>query len=194
MNRELIRQKIGLAIVKSEIRRDAKGHISVYNLPAGDGGGRYEVAGINEHYHPEEAAKLKDMIDRGKYDEAEAEVGNYIIQYTDEVRKWLPDFFVPVTEMILRDTCFNAGPGGAARVVQMAFDLSVDGIFGNKSRQALTDNLSAAGDVNTALRLHGSRWEYMHGKSQNPGKQQFWKGWRNRMTYCAEVALSFREQ
>lgn len=190
MNKELIRQKMGLAIVESEVRRDGKGHITVYNLPSGDGGGRYEVAGINEYYHPEEAAKLKELIEQEQYDAAEAEVGNYIIHYTDEIRKWLPDSFVPVTEMILRDTCFNAGPGGAARVVQMAFDLSVDGVVGSKSRQALAGSLSSNGDMNTAIRLHGARWEYMHGKSQNPGKAQFWKGWRNRMARCTEVALS----
>jgi len=28
--------------------RDKKGHLQVYKLPAWDGGGRYEVAGINE--------------------------------------------------------------------------------------------------------------------------------------------------
>ena len=35
------------AIVNFEARRDSKGHLKVYNLPPEDGGGRYEVAGIN---------------------------------------------------------------------------------------------------------------------------------------------------
>lgn len=190
MNTTEIRGRIGLYIISSEIRRDRQGNITVYKLPAGDGGGTYEVAGINERYHPQEAAKLKRMIEQGRYDEAEREVGDYIIQYTDEVRKWLPEDFSPATEMILRDTCFNAGPGGAARVLQMAFDLTVDGIVGSKSKTAIAGNLKENEDADTALRIHGARWEYMHGKSQNPGKAQFWKGWRNRMSRCIQDALS----
>ena len=190
MNTSETRRRIGLYIIASEIRRDRQGNISVYKLPAGDGGGAYEVAGINERYHPKEAAKLKTMIEQGKYDEAEKEVGDYIIQYTDEVRKWLPEGFYPATEMILRDTAFNAGPGGSAKVMQMAFALTVDGIVGTKSKAAIAANLKENGDDDTALRIHGARWEYMHGKSQNPGKAQFWKGWRNRMTRCIQDALS----
>ncbi|MBA3649888.1 MAG: hypothetical protein H0W66_00015 [Chthoniobacterales bacterium] len=58
------------SIVQFEGRRDPQGHLRVYILPAGDGGGRYEVAGINDRYHPQEAAKLKALIDAGRYDEA----------------------------------------------------------------------------------------------------------------------------
>jgi len=36
------------SIVDFEVRRDAQGHLRVYNLPAGDGGRHYEVAGIND--------------------------------------------------------------------------------------------------------------------------------------------------
>jgi hypothetical protein len=39
------------AILNFESRRDCKGHLMVYILPAGDGGGRYEVGGINERYN-----------------------------------------------------------------------------------------------------------------------------------------------
>jgi hypothetical protein len=35
-------------IVDFEARRGKRGHLQVYKLPAWDGGGRYEVAGINE--------------------------------------------------------------------------------------------------------------------------------------------------
>ena len=40
-------------IVDYEARRDAEGHLKVYHLPSGDGGGEREVAGINDRYHPE---------------------------------------------------------------------------------------------------------------------------------------------
>ena len=39
----------------TQVRRDAKGHLKIYMLPAGDDGGRYEVAGINERYNKDTA-------------------------------------------------------------------------------------------------------------------------------------------
>jgi hypothetical protein len=54
----------------SEARRDKQGNLRVYNLPAADGGGSYEVAGINDRYHPEAASKLKQLIGDGKQQEA----------------------------------------------------------------------------------------------------------------------------
>lgn len=189
MNEQEMRRKIGISIIESEIRRDKNGHIAVYHMPKGDGGGTYEVAGINDRYHPQEAAKLKKMIEAGQYAAAEAEVGDYIISYTDVVRGWLPSGFYPSTETVLRDTCFNAGPTGAAKVLQMALNVTVDGKVGPNTRGATVQAL-ALGDTDLALRLVGARWEYMHGKSENPGKGQFWKGWRNRMTNCAKFALS----
>lgn len=189
MNISEIRRKMGLSIISSEIRRDKSGHIAVYYMPKGDGGGTYEIAGINDRYHPEKAARLKSLIEQGKYDQAETEVGDYIVSYTNDVLKWLPSGFFPATEHILRDTAFNAGPGGAARVLQMAVGVTVDGAVGPATRSAVTDALKS-GDNDLALRIHGSRWEYMSGKSRNPGKAQFWKGWRNRMTACARYALT----
>lgn len=189
MNISEIRRKMGLSIISSEIRRDKSGHIAVYYMPKGDGGGTYEIAGINDRYHPEKAARLKSLIEQGKYDQAETEVGDYIVSYTNDVLKWLPSGFFPATEHILRDTAFNAGPGGAARVLQMAVGVTVDGAVGPATRSAVTDALKS-GDNDLALRIHGARWEYMSGKSRNPGKAQFWKGWRNRMTDCARYALT----
>jgi len=39
-------------IVDYEARRDAQGHLKVYQLPSGDGGGEREVAGINDPVSP----------------------------------------------------------------------------------------------------------------------------------------------
>ena len=50
------RRRMAAAIVNFEARRDSKRHLMVYKLPKGDGGGRYEVAGINERYN-------KDTVD-----------------------------------------------------------------------------------------------------------------------------------
>ena len=41
------RMRMAKQIVDFEARRDKKGHLQVYKLPAWDGGGRYEVAGTD---------------------------------------------------------------------------------------------------------------------------------------------------
>ena len=66
------RQQIAESILNFEARRDNQRHLVVYKLPAGDGGGTYEVAGINNGYHPQEALHLAELINAGLYDQAEA--------------------------------------------------------------------------------------------------------------------------
>lgn len=60
------RARMGAKIVEFEAERDKQGRIQVYHPPANDGGGEYEVAGINVRYHADEAAKLRDLIEAGK--------------------------------------------------------------------------------------------------------------------------------
>lgn len=182
------RRKIGQLILTAEARRDKNGRIAIYQLPPGDGGGTYEIAGINNHYHPKQASILKNLINTEQYTLAEQQARDYILQYTDTILTWLPPGQYPTTETILRDTCFNAGPGGAAKTLQNALNLTPDGIVGPLTKNATLQALSQ-GDRNLALRLHAARWEYMHQKAQNPGKQQFWNGWRNRITNTTLAAL-----
>ena len=59
------RLRMAKSIIDFEARRDAKGRLQVYKLPAGDGGGTYEVAGINDRYHPVEAAHLAQLVKAG---------------------------------------------------------------------------------------------------------------------------------
>jgi hypothetical protein len=42
------RRRMAAAIVDFEARRDPHRRLTIYGLPPGDGGGRYEVAGIDE--------------------------------------------------------------------------------------------------------------------------------------------------
>ncbi len=42
-----------LQTVEWEGRKDKQGNLAVYKLPSGDMGGNFEVAGINDRYHPE---------------------------------------------------------------------------------------------------------------------------------------------
>ena len=104
-------------IVNQEARRDAHGRLRVYNLPANDGGGRFEVAGINERYDTSECLKLVAMLNAGQYAAAEHEAALYIASQTDAAKKWTR---LPAAELFLRDTIFNRGLGGATKILQMA--------------------------------------------------------------------------
>ena len=111
------RLKMAQWIVNQEARRDAQGRLKVYNLPANDGGGRFEVAGINERYDTSECLKLVAMLNAGQYAAAERDAAEYIARQTDAAAKWTR---LPAAELFLRDTIFNRGLGGATKILQMA--------------------------------------------------------------------------
>ena len=104
-------------ILDVEARRDSKGRLEIYPLPEGDGGGTFEVAGINDRYHPEAAKDLAALISTGQYDEAEEYASDYLFCYTHRVNEWHPD---EIIEGYLRSCAFNRGDGGAAWMFQYA--------------------------------------------------------------------------
>ena len=104
-------------IVNQEARRDAQGRLKVYNLPANDGGGRFEVAGINERYDTTKCLQLVAMLNAGQHAAAEREAAQYIASKTDAAANWT---HLPAAELFLRDTIFNRGLGGAIKILQMA--------------------------------------------------------------------------
>jgi len=168
-----VRKKIAESILNFEARRDANGHLRVYNLPPSDGGGRYEVAGINERYDSEEAAKLRDLVNAGRYDEAERDAAEYIAQYTDIVSKWTT---VPSIEAYLRDCTFNRGPGGAAKILQMALGVKVDGGVGPETLAALRKAEKDPARLLAVLRVAREHYE-LRVAGRRP---EFWKGLVNR--------------
>jgi hypothetical protein len=123
------RKRMAMAILAFEARRDAEGHLAVYSLPTGDGGGKYEVAGINDRYHKAEVDKLVGLIRAAKYQEAEDYAVEVIADYTDLVAEWSNDAGV---EFYLRDCVFNRGPKGAARILQRAVGVPDDGEWVHK--------------------------------------------------------------
>ena len=121
-------------ILEFEARRDVLGRLKVYAIPSGDGGGAYEVAGICDRYHPAAAGRLKWLIEEKRFVDAEREAIEYIAQYTDCVAKWSKN---PAVEFFLRDTAFNRGPTGSAKILQKACGVSTDGKVGPKTLAAL---------------------------------------------------------
>src|ERR1700746_3063085 len=121
------RHAMGLAIVREFEGRYKDGKLQVYKLPVGDGGGAFEIAGINDRYHPSKAGQLKALIENGEHDKAEAEAADYIVEYTRCVLKFFPSAqaaeVVPAIEFMLRDTAFNRGCKGAAAVLPIALGM-----------------------------------------------------------------------
>lgn len=178
-----LRKKMARSIVNFEARRDVQGHLRIYNLPAGDGGGRYEVAGINERYHPQEAAKLRGLINAGHYEEAEDYATEVIAQYTDIVSKWTT---VPEIEAFLRDCAFNRGPGGAAKILQMGLGVKVDGVVGPETLRALRRAESDPARLLTVLRVAREEYELKVAGRRN----KFWPGLVNRWDNSLDFARS----
>jgi len=120
--------------VNWEARRDKQGNPIVYQLPAGDMGGKFEVAGINDRYHPE-AFKAISSLPAEERAEAAAE---YIRSYTAPFVSQLPKSM----QAFAQDLAFNRGMGGAARYIQQGLkdlgqDISVDGKLGPKTIAAI---------------------------------------------------------
>jgi hypothetical protein len=172
------RLKMAQWIVNQEARRDAQGRLRVYNLPANDGGGRFEVAGINERYDTSECLKLVAMLNAGQYAAAEHEAALYIANQTDAAAKWTR---LPAAELFLRDTIFNRGLGGATKILQMA--------LGGVARSQIAAAVSQA-EQNPRLfieRLRAAREEYewkVVGRRAN-----FVAGLTNRWNHARDEAL-----
>jgi len=120
--------------VNWEGRRDKKGNLSVYALPAGDMGGDYEVAGINDRYHPEAFRKIAGLPAQDR----EAAAAQYISQYTAPLVSQLPQAIQPFAQ----DLAFNRGMGGATKYLQEGLNLlgvkvAVDGAIGPKTLAAI---------------------------------------------------------
>lgn len=179
-----------------EARRDAKGRLKVYELPAGDGGGTFEVAGINDRYHRQMAQRLRALIADGKHEQAESEAIAYLDAYTDAVDEWHPS---EIVEGYLRCVSFNRGPKGAAWVLQYALKFGfspslytgpLDGAFGEGTRRAA----AAADEMTLLVALPPARVVYERTKLAWKGSRdetsKFWHGLFARFVNDMKFAMS----
>jgi len=123
-----------LQTVEWEGRKDKQGNLAVYKLPSGDMGGNYEVAGINDRYHPE-AFKAISSLPAQERAKAAAE---YIQGYTAPLVERLPQPLQSFTQ----DLAFNRGLGGATKYIQQGLNslgqkVAVDGGLGPKTLAAI---------------------------------------------------------
>jgi hypothetical protein len=179
-----MRRRMATAIIDFEARR-VNGKIAVYRLPANDGGGSYEVAGINDRYHPQQAAKLKTLIEAGRYEEAELAAADYLIAYTNVAAGWTAQAGV---EFYLRDCVFNRGPKGAARILQRGLGVEDDGEVGPATRAAM--GKLTADELLTKLRVGREDYE----RNVVGFRANFWQGLVNRWDKALVKAREFQKE
>lgn len=177
---------VGKAILGWEARRDSKGRLAVYKLPPEDGGGTFEVAGINDRYHKAKAIELRDLIKAGKYSEAEIVARNYILSLTNVADKWTTKAAI---EAFLRDCCFNRGATGGAKIYQIALGVAVDGKIGTETLKAATAAINDTEGL--LLRLRVAREHYERKYVGRDETSIFWKGLVNRWNKALELSQSF---
>lgn len=178
------RRKMAEIILGYEARVDSQGHLQVYKLPKDDGGGTYEVAGVNDRYHPKEFKTLADLIRQKKYDQAKYVAISFMAEYTDVAGAWHPD---PAVRFFLRDCVFNRGPRGAAIIYQKAVGADIDGMVGPKT--ILAGNKFKAEELIPMLRSAREWYErvYAHRDEHN----HLWKGLVNRWNKAVKDANKF---
>ena len=181
---ETRRMKIATQIVKWEGRYNSKGELQVYNLPANDGGGRYEVAGLNEKYNPDVVNKLVALVGARKFAEAEALAAASIAKDTDRIASYVKNAGL---EAYLRDTAFNRGHGGAVKVLQLALNPKVkaDGGFGPITQGLLATAETKPVELLQALRVARESYE----RNYIGYRENFWKGLVNRWDKALVFAL-----
>lgn len=179
-------QRLSMArdIINFEARRDRKGHLSVYHLPANDGGGRYEVAGINERYDGPAVRHLVELLNEGKYDEAESYAEEYVAKNTDPAEVLT---HVPRIESYLRDSVFNRGQRGAVKILQLALGVGVDGIWGPQSKAAMAKAERSPDQLLAKLRAARETYE----RKYVGYRANFWRGLVNRWNSAMRVAMSY---
>lgn len=187
-------------LLDTEARRDKNGNLMVYQLPAGDGGGTFEVAGINDRYHGPMARKLRKMIEEGLYLAAERTARQYLLDYTHAVDEWHPDERV---EGLLRCIAFNRGAGGAAWILQYAlrYGFSPSLYTGPRDRKVGPATLKAAAKADPErliVALGHARTVYERTaipgvKGARDEESQFWHGLFRRFVDDQMFALTLGE-
>lgn len=193
-----LRIRMARCIVNLEAERDANGHMIVERIGGTDKGGTYQVAGINDRYHPRMARILADMIKRGEHESAETLATEYIAAQTDCARDWFPagmaDHY-PAVEFMLRDSAWNRGPTGGAKILQHALGFTgkwVDGDCGVETKKRFANQLRITTLDGWKSEIAKSReWWERTAMNRTPAAPE-WKGLHNRWNrYVPEMVYKY---
>ena len=168
-------QMAALKTVDFEARKDKAGNLEVYRLPRGDMGGNFEVAGINDRYHPEAFKRIASLPPEARAEAA----AQYIKEYTAPFVSKLPQPIQPFAQ----DLAFNRGMGGATRYIQQGLNelgvrVAVDGKLGPQTLQAIQSVQPAA--LMRAASNAQLNDEYRMAQ-RNPARKQLIRGLENRI-------------
>lgn len=127
-------QTAALKTIDWEARKDKQGNVQVYKLPAGDMGGNFEVAGINDKYHPDAFKRIAALPAQERAQAA----AQYVKEYTSPFVSKLPEAIRPFAQ----DLAFNRGMGGATKYIQQGLNalgkkVAVDGGLGPETLAAI---------------------------------------------------------
>ena len=182
------------ALMGNEARRDSAGRIAVYYPTKEDGGGEYEVAGINQASHPVKSAQLKRMVEDPTVsnEEIENEVAAYYKQYTQQgVALVSSSTRSKGIELFMRDCTLNHGLEGAKKVVRRALGLGKN----EDIYPAVSDFIRTYGEQQFLEALVRGRAEYYAAIIEaNPKKQKFAQCWANRLKNISRASHALLRQ
>lgn len=162
--------------------------LRVTPLPSGDGGGKWEIAGICDGIEPEVFKAIKEKLDQGDRESAWTMCLNYVIMDTDSAKTF--GNAGPGSEFMLRDIIFNMGKGGCVKVMQALVGVRADGAFGPNTEKAWDTYRNKNSDKEMIAGLDQyCRDRYYRIVSANPVKKKFLKGWMNRCDERKKFAL-----
>lgn len=175
-------------ILQYECRWDENGNPKVYELPSNDGGGTHEICGINSKYHRKQVIKMMAARPEEREDMAAEYIENY---YKTNMKLQADD---PGVELFLMDTCFNRGPSGCTRIIQMAiarmdYHVIVDGILGPQTRGLLKRSIDQD-PVEFLVRLRGARETYE--RNRVGVRKNLWDGLVNRWDMVLTDSIKFK--
>lgn len=188
---ELVRKDMAKKILNMEdYKITGPDSLRVTRLPSGDGGGKWEIAGICDGIEPKEFNLIKSMLDRGDREAAWGECLRYVLANTDPlVSKGVAGSYA--IEFMLRDMTFNMGVAGTTKVVQRMLDIDIDGKWGKNTQAKWADALLFWEEIVVLGMLdRACRARYRSIVGANPVKAKFLTGWMNRCDARHAYALT----
>lgn len=164
-----------LKTIDWEARKDKQGNVQVYKLPSGDMGGSFEVAGINDKYHPDAFKRIAALPAQERAQAA----AQYVKEYTSPFVSKLPEAMRPFAQ----DLAFNRGMGGATKYIQQGLNtlgqnVVVDGGLGPKT-------IAAINQVDPRALMRAASQAQLNDEYRmvraNPARKKFISGLENRI-------------
>ena len=166
-------------IFNSEARRDKQGRLQVYTPPSGDGGGSFEIAGITAKYQPKEAARLRQLVESGQSDVAEAEAKEFYRRRAAPFTRFTENKGI---QLQVSDIVHHRGEGGLRRVLQRAT------MSDSKDYGELIGELNLMSDPLDALNLARQDYEWEEVERGRASRKKFRQGLQNRFNKADAAA------